>query len=184
MLARLCFVLVLSLLGAACAVNPMTPTPMASATAPPVVVVALAAAGTSVPPLTPGVERAAATAAGGAALPAPTDPPPTIGVVVIGITESVSEVVVPTEAPVVVAQAQVAETLPPAPPPTEAPPAPTAVPPVLVAPPPAGDVAAAEQYCIDLINAQRANAGLPPYARDETVMGIARARVADMVARG
>jgi uncharacterized protein YkwD len=71
---------------------------------------------------------------------------------------------------------------PPAGPPTAVPPTP--VPPVWVAPPPSADVAAAEQYCIDLINAQRAAAGLPPYGRDETVMGIARARVADMVARG
>jgi uncharacterized protein YkwD len=47
-----------------------------------------------------------------------------------------------------------------------------------------GDVAAAEQYAIDLINAQRAMAGVPPLARDETLMGIAQARVADMIARG
>jgi uncharacterized protein YkwD len=53
-----------------------------------------------------------------------------------------------------------------------------------VAPPPSADVAAAEQYCIDLINAQRAAAGLGSMLRDETVMGVARARVADMVARG
>jgi uncharacterized protein YkwD len=66
----------------------------------------------------------------------------------------------------------------------EALPVDTAVPPVFVAPPVSADVAAAEQYCIDLINAQRAAAGLPPYARDETVMAVARARVADMVARG
>ena len=62
--------------------------------------------------------------------------------------------------------------------------APTPIPPVVVAPPVSADVAAGEQYTIDLINAQRANAGLPPLARDETIMGIARARVADMVARG
>jgi len=61
---------------------------------------------------------------------------------------------------------------------------PTAIPPVLVAPPPSADVAAAEQYTIDLINAQRVAAGVAPLNRDETLMGIARARVADMVARG
>jgi len=49
---------------------------------------------------------------------------------------------------------------------------------------PAATVAAGEQRTIDLINAQRAAAGVPPLARDETLMGIARARVADMVARG
>jgi uncharacterized protein YkwD len=48
---------------------------------------------------------------------------------------------------------------------------------------PAPDVAAAEQHTIDLINAQRAAAGLPPLARDETLMRIARTRVADMIAR-
>jgi len=32
--------------------------------------------------------------------------------------------------------------------------------------------------------AQRAAAGVPPLLRDETLVGIARARVADMVARG
>ena len=53
-----------------------------------------------------------------------------------------------------------------------------------VAPPPSADVAAAEQYCIDLINVQRANAGLAPLERHESVMAVARARVADMVARG
>jgi uncharacterized protein YkwD len=47
----------------------------------------------------------------------------------------------------------------------------------------APDVAAAEQHTLDLINAQRAAQSLPPLARDETLMGIARARVADMVAR-
>jgi len=55
------------------------------------------------------------------------------------------------------------------------------------APLPAGvsaqDVANAEQHTIDLVNAQRAAAGLAPLAREETLMGIARARVDDMVAR-
>jgi uncharacterized protein YkwD len=58
------------------------------------------------------------------------------------------------------------------------------VPPISFALPPSGDVAAAEQYTIDLINAQRLAAGVAPLRRDEVVMGIARARVADMVARG
>lgn len=47
-----------------------------------------------------------------------------------------------------------------------------------------GDKAAAEQYTIDLINSQRVAAGQPPLARDETLMSIARARVADMIAWG
>jgi uncharacterized protein YkwD len=124
----------------------------------------------------PSATEAAATEA---ASPLPVEPSATLvpvgGASVIATQVEIVELrVEPTLAP----------TLPPAPPATQGPPPPTAVPPVLVAPPVAGDVAAAEQYCIDLINAQRAAAGLPPYARDETVMGIARARVADMVARG
>jgi uncharacterized protein YkwD len=59
------------------------------------------------------------------------------------------------------------------PPPTEA-----------VSAPASEDVGAAEQYTIDLINVQRAAAALPLLARDETLMSIARARVADMTARG
>jgi uncharacterized protein YkwD len=55
--------------------------------------------------------------------------------------------------------------------------------PGLAAPPPAEDVAAAEQYTIDLINAQRTAAGVAPLLRDETLMDIARARVQDMIAR-
>lgn len=62
--------------------------------------------------------------------------------------------------------------------------APTAVPPVAVAPPASADVAAAEQYCVELINAERAKAGLAPLVADPALMGVARARVADMVARG
>lgn len=58
------------------------------------------------------------------------------------------------------------------------------MPPVAVAPPPSTDVAAAEQYCIDWINLERAAVGAAPLARDETLMNIARARVADMIARG
>jgi len=47
----------------------------------------------------------------------------------------------------------------------------------------AQDVANAEQRMVDLINAERAAHSLAPLARDETLMGIARARAADMVAR-
>ncbi len=47
----------------------------------------------------------------------------------------------------------------------------------------AQDVAAAEQHTVDLVNAQRAAKNLPPLVADPTLMGIARARVADMVAR-
>jgi uncharacterized protein YkwD len=107
------------------------------------------------------------------------------GAIVIATEVTIVELSVPATQPPL-PQPTVAQGLPTValPEPTTGPPPPTAVPPVVVAPPPSSDVAAAEQYCIDLINAQRAAAGLPPYARDETVMGIARARVADMVARG
>jgi uncharacterized protein YkwD len=60
----------------------------------------------------------------------------------------------------------------------------TPIPRVDVAPPVTADVAAAEQYCIEVINARRAEAGLGALAADATLIGIARARVADMVARG
>jgi uncharacterized protein YkwD len=66
-------------------------------------------------------------------------------------------------------------------PPTEAPP--VEAPPAM-APPVSGDVAGAEQYTIDLINLRRSERGLGPLARNETLMAIARGRVADMVARG
>ena len=61
--------------------------------------------------------------------------------------------------------------------------APTAAP-AAVAPPVSADVAAAEQYCVDLINAQRTALGLARLAADPTLMDIANSRVADMVARG
>ena len=53
-----------------------------------------------------------------------------------------------------------------------------------VAPPVSADVAAAEQYCVDLINGQRTALGLAALAADPTLMEIANSRVADMVARG
>lgn len=49
---------------------------------------------------------------------------------------------------------------------------------------PITDVSSAEQAVVDLSNAQRARYGLPPLARDETLMSIANGRSADMVARG
>jgi uncharacterized protein YkwD len=67
--------------------------------------------------------------------------------------------------------------------PTEAPP-PVEAPPAIAPPPVSGDVAGAEQYTIDLINLRRSERGLGPLARNETLMAIARGRVADMVARG
>lgn len=175
MIARLhATLLITAALASACAINPLTPTPVATATLPPVVV--RVATGTATVPPTATVRLETSTPSMGR-LAEPTErspePPPTM--------EGAS--VAATEAPaLVVDQAQ--PTLPPALPATVAPPVATAIPPVQVAPPPSADVAAAEQYCIDLINGQRANAGLGPLLRDETVMGVARARVADMVARG
>jgi len=48
---------------------------------------------------------------------------------------------------------------------------------------PASDVAGAEQAAIDLTNSYRAQNGLPPLARDEAIMNIARSRSTDMAAR-
>ncbi len=160
--------LVTAALASACAINPMTPTSTASATLPPVVAVRVATDTPTAPPsATVPLETSTASEA---RLAEPTDAPPTPA----GAGGPA------TAASVLVAQA----TLPPELPATVAPPVATAIPPVQVAPPPSADVAAAEQYCIDLINVQRANAGLGPLERHEIVMGVARARVADMVARG
>ena len=156
-----------------CAVNPLTPTPLAPVTVAPTEVRPKAADATQPVERTPRV--AVETVASGLR----SEPQEPTATNLVGVIEVV------TVTPVVVVEQQVVQaTQPPAAVSTEGPPPPTAVPPVWVAPPVSADVAAAEQYCIDLINAQRANNGLPPLARDETVMGIARARVADMVARG
>ena len=58
------------------------------------------------------------------------------------------------------------------------------MPPAAGAPPISGDVAAAEQHTVDLINAQRTALGLAPLDANGTLMAIANSRVADMVARG
>ena len=114
---------------------------------------------------------------------------------VVTVTPTPEVVLAPTESAPVAASAT-PELLPspteaalaalvvnPSPVPTDIP-AVAALPPVPVAPPPPEDTAAAEQYTIDLINAERVAAGVAPLLRDETLVGIARARVADMVARG
>ncbi len=154
---RLIFVVATSVTLTACEVQPLTPTPAATTPQPP--------ARVAVVTFTPDPTEACAPPCGVRLLPTET---PTLAasptlVILPRPTESVPRVAVVE--PV-------------------APPAPTAVPPVALAPPPAADVASAEQYTIDLINAQRAARGATPLARDETLMGIARARVADMVTRG
>jgi len=70
------------------------------------------------------------------------------------------------------------------PPATQPPIRPTAQPPIRPTAQPAADTSSAEQAVIDLSNAYRAQSGLPPLARDESIMSIARSRSADMVARG
>jgi uncharacterized protein YkwD len=163
--------LALSLL-AACAVNPLTPTPQPQPSAQSL---AVARVLVSTPITAPS--------------PSSQVPEPTVEAPLSPTDASMEATATVAGASVIATQVEIVElkvepTLPPPPPATQGPPPPTPIPPVLVAPPVSGDVAAAEQYCIDLINAQRAAAGLPPYQRDETVMSIARARVADMVARG
>ncbi len=56
--------------------------------------------------------------------------------------------------------------------------------PTAIAVAPSTNVASAESNVISLINANRSTQGMPPLARSEAVMQIARARSADMVARG
>lgn len=150
----------LALAGVGCSVQPLTPVSEATATTlPPVRVVSVTFSPTPALPLR--APTITVPPASQVALPTPT---PEVAVE----TRTMAEV-----APVSVAGVS-AETLP-----TE-----TAGPPVVVVPPPSEDVAAAEQYCIDWINSERAAAGVALLVRDETLMGIARARVADMIARG
>jgi len=56
--------------------------------------------------------------------------------------------------------------------------------PTAIAIAPSTDVASAESNVILLINANRSTQGTPPLARSESIMQVARARSADMVARG
>jgi len=152
------------LVAAGCAVNPMTPPPTATETLQPIVVVQI---------ILP-TETEMATARPTAVLA--TGVPVTV--------EPTAEKRVAAQTPTAAVAAETGgggaggEAV------EAGPPTLTPIPPVWVAPPVSADVAAAEQYNIDLINAQRAAAGLEPYVRDEVIMGIARARVADMVARG
>lgn len=156
----------MALVSVGCSVQPLTPTPVseaaATATLPTVSVVSLAFTPTTLLP-SPTVTVP----------PTNTAEPPT-PTLAVGI-----EVSAPTEAaPVSVAGDGLAGVS------AEALPTETAVPPGVVAPPPSADVAAAEQYCIDWINSERAAAGVAALTRDETLMSIARARVADMIERG
>ncbi|MCS6909276.1 MAG: CAP domain-containing protein [Anaerolineales bacterium] len=59
----------------------------------------------------------------------------------------------------------------------------TSPPETAIAAPPSADVAAAELYMVELVNARRQTAGLAPLIADPTLMSVARARAADMVAR-
>jgi uncharacterized protein YkwD len=144
---------------AACTVQPLTPTPETIATLPP----PSAAISTFTP--APTVIALPIETAPPAASPTPEILPSPTETAPLAVGVQLAVVASPTEA-------------------VPLPPADTAAPPVVAAPPPSDDVAAAEQYTIDLINARRAAAGVAPLARDETLMSIARARVADMVARG
>ncbi len=205
-LKRLGLVGCLVALSTACSVQPLTPGPntislagdVASAaiepTLPPAPVVeqagplytqALIPSPTATPPLptpipyltpTPVTDPALEAAAGGGpaqALVVATSPP---------------NVVQPTAVPVLpvateVGAVDVAQTETAAPPVTETPSLPpTAVSPA--GPPPAGDAAAAEVYMVDLINQQRAAAGVAPLVMDPLLMSVARGRVDDMVTRG
>ncbi len=142
-----------------CAIQPLTPTPQLTRTLPSVAVVAVIHTPTTTEPVT------------ATPLPAvllPTVVPGSAGLVTVELArpQSALEAATANVAPVIPEQ------------PTQAPPM------EAVSTPIAEDTAAAEQYTIDLINAQRAAAGVPLLARDETLMSIARARVADMTARG
>ncbi len=178
----LTFLVGLMLLAAACAVRPVTP-------AADVTPALLAIEATSSP-----IAGPAATEIG-AQLPAPTALTTALASLspaapATAATDAAPVVPDSTPTPVLIVVANVA--LVPAPTATRPPvvavaranPAPTAVLPSVVPPPVSGDVAAAEQYTVDLINAQRVARGLAPLAADRTLMSIANGRVADLVARG
>jgi uncharacterized protein YkwD len=163
----------------ACTVNPMTPAP----TAPPTRVSVVVASATPVPTRTLVPPTASPTAivfpseqpaeAGEAAgqdggVAQPTQPLPVSEADQAAPTDEPTQVLAASGGP----NASVQRT------------AATPVPIPVIAPPQSGDAAAAEQYTIDLINAQRTSAGVPPLARNETLMGVARGRVTDMVTRG
>jgi len=155
-------ILILVLAVTGCTVQPLTPTPV-EVTAPPV----------------PVAEGPRDVATGMIVTVTPTPE------VVLAPTESapVAASATPELLPSPTEAALAALVVNPSPVPTDIP-AVAALPPVPVAPPPPEDTAAAEQYTIDLINAERVAAGVAPLLRDESLVGIARARVADMVARG
>ncbi|MCC7362445.1 MAG: hypothetical protein IT317_23395 [Anaerolineales bacterium] len=163
---------------AGCAVNPLTPPPLPTGTLPPAIVLVASATLTHTATLAPTARPRT---------PVPSVTPATLAPTDAALGEAIGPTSTPPSVAVDVGSAATTgqtEPLAATAPPTVLEPAPTPIPPVWVAPPVSADVAAGEQYTIDLINAQRANIGLPPLARDETLMGIARARVADMVARG
>ncbi|MCC6190166.1 MAG: hypothetical protein IT318_14130 [Anaerolineales bacterium] len=155
---------------AGCAVNPLTPTQAPTATRQPVLVVMVIVTASPTPRATLAPEPRTPMR------PEPTEPRflPAIEPTATIAWHTGSGAPVLTQPPAPTAAAVANNLSAPA----------TAIPAVVAASPVTEDVAVAEQYCIDLINTQRAAAGLAPYARDETVMGIARARVSDMVARG
>jgi uncharacterized protein YkwD len=160
----------LALASVGCAVQPLTPTPI-SAVAPPSMKEVSAI-------LTPTFDSS---------VPSPTVilPPTDTAEPLTSTPELVSTVNAPTEVlPAMVTGdglglSGVSANTPPAVTTAE-----TTLPPAAIAPPPSADVAAAEQYCIDLVNSERLAVGIAALARDETLMGIAQARVADMTARG
>ncbi|MEP7355838.1 MAG: CAP domain-containing protein [Anaerolineales bacterium] len=168
----------------ACAVNPMTPPAPATLL---VESAAIRLASVSVVGSTASPTALASLTAGPLALATMPVAEPTSGPEGIVVTAQVALVAVATQPPAQPTSAAAKLQAPPAATrapdvAAEAPPA--GAPPAEAPPPVSGDVAAAEQYTIDLINQRRAEAGLGPLARNETLMAIARGRVADMVARG
>jgi uncharacterized protein YkwD len=112
------------------------------------------------------------------ALPPTETPPPATPTTVAVAATVVAQVVQPTAAVVVAAPTQAPVVQVPVVP-TNPPPVPT-----LIVVAPIADTGSAEQAVIDLCNVYRIQYGLSPLNRDEGLMGLARARSADMVARG
>jgi uncharacterized protein YkwD len=102
----------------------------------------------------------------------PTETPLAATAVVIAPVQPTAAAVLPVAAPTQPVAAIQALVVPTSPPPTA----------IVVAP--IADASGAEQAVIDLSNVYRVQNGLSPLNRDEGIMSIARARSADMVARG
>jgi uncharacterized protein YkwD len=152
--------------GAGCAPRPLTPAP----TLPPPAV----ALATQTPPPTPTATATSEPTATPTDTPEPSPTPQPATPTTAALRVQAASQLVGTAA-----SASLAVQPSPVAPPTQVAATATAA-----AAPPAAAASAAEFYMVELVNVQRQAAGLAPLVADPTLMSVARARAADMVARG